>query len=119
MIHGQAELDKVLAATAALFGKDADLRDLDADTLAAALESAPTKAYPASDLPDLPQILVDLGLCPSKGQARKDFAAGAVSVNGQRLSDPAYMPVAGDFIGGQLMVLRKGKKNYGVVRQQA
>ena len=118
MIHGQAELDKVLAASAALFAKDADLRALDPATLEAALESAPSRDYPAGGLPDLPQVLVDLGLCPSKGQARKDFAAGAVSLNGGKVTDPAYAPAEPDFIGGRLLVLRKGKKNYGVVRLQ-
>ncbi|MDR3640916.1 MAG: tyrosine--tRNA ligase [Humidesulfovibrio sp.] len=121
MVHGEEELAKVLAATDALFGKG-DLRALDHGTLAAALESAPAKDYAFAALPDLPQILVDLNLCPSKGQARKDIQAGAVSLNGDKVSDAARALTEDDFLGevnathGAFVVLRKGKKNYGLVR---
>jgi len=121
MVHGEEELTKVLAATEALFGKG-DLRATDPGTLAAALESAPAKEYAFAALPDLPQILVDLGLCPSKGQARKDIQAGAVSLNGDKVADAARALTEDDFLGevnatcGAFLVLRKGKKNYGLVR---
>jgi len=121
MVHGEEELKKVIAATEALFGKG-DLRATDPGTLAAALESAPSKEYQFDALPDLPQILVDLGLCPSKGQARKDVQAGAVALNGDKVADAARALTAEDFFGevnatcGAFLVLRKGKKNYGLVR---
>jgi tyrosyl-tRNA synthetase len=121
MVHGEEELQKVLAATEALFGKG-DLKALDPGTLAAALESAPAKDYAFAELPDLPQILVDLNLCPSKGQARKDIQAGAVSLNGDKVTDAARKLAEDDFLGevnathGAFLVLRKGKKNYGLVR---
>jgi len=121
MVHGEEELTKVLAATEALFGKG-DLKALDPGTLAAALESAPAHDYPFAALPDLPQILVDLGLCPSKGQARKDIQAGAVSINGDKVTDAARALTEDDFLGevnatsGAFLVLRKGKKNYGLAR---
>ena len=121
MVHGEEELAKVLAATEALFGKG-DLKTLDPGTLAAALESAPAHDYQFAALPDLPQILVDLGLCPSKGQARKDIQAGAVSINGDKVTDAARALTEDDFLGevnatfGAFLVLRKGKKNYGLAR---
>ncbi len=119
MVHGAEELHKVLAATEALFGKG-DLRALDHATLKAALEAAPARNYAPADLPDLPQMLVDLGLSPSKGQARKDIQAGAVSLNNDKVADAARVLGQGDFLGdtacGAFAVLRKGKKNYGLVR---
>jgi len=114
MVHGQDELAKVLAATDALFGKG-DIKAIDPAMLGAALESAPAKSY-TGELPDLPQILVDLGLCPSKGQAKKDIQAGAISLNGDKVGDAAHLLAGPDFLGGTLAVLRKGKKNYGLVR---
>lgn len=113
MIHGQHELDRVLAATEALFGKG-DLKTVDPGTVRAALESAPHKHYAPGDVPDLPQMLMDLGLVKSKGQARKDIKGGGVYINGQRVEDGQEISDA-DFIGGELMVIRKGKKNYGLV----
>lgn len=113
MIHGQHELDRVLAATDALFGKG-DLKTVDPGTLRAALESAPTFRYAPGDVPDLPQMLVDLRLVNSKGQARKDIKGGGVYINGERVADGQEIQDT-DFIAGELLVIRKGKKNYGLI----
>ncbi|MFW5836831.1 MAG: tyrosine--tRNA ligase [Desulfovibrionaceae bacterium] len=114
MIHGEEELAKVEAATAALFGKG-DVRRADPKTLKAAMETAPSMSCDRAQAPDLPQMLADLGLCKSKGQARKDIRAGGVYVNGERVQDEAWRPTAGDFLGGEVLLLRKGKKNWGLV----
>ncbi|WP_419785725.1 tyrosine--tRNA ligase [Pseudodesulfovibrio sp.] len=113
MIHGQPELDRVLAASEALFGTG-DLRKVDPATLRAALESAPHRHYAPGDVPDIPQMLVDLKLVGSKGQARKDIKAGGVYLMGERV-DEGQEILDTDFIGGELLVLRKGKKNYGLI----
>jgi len=113
MIHGQHELDRVLSATEALFGKG-DLKSVDSTTLRSALESAPNFRYAPGDVPDLPQMLVDLGLVKSKGQARKDIKAGGVYINGERVEDGHEISDA-DFMAGELLVIRKGKKNYGLI----
>lgn len=113
MIHGQPELERVLAATEALFGKG-ELKTVDPKTLRSALESAPNFRYAAGDIPDLPQMLVDLGLVKSKGQARKDIKGGGVYINGERFEDGREIAES-DFIASELLVIRKGKKNYGLV----
>jgi tyrosyl-tRNA synthetase len=113
MIHGQHELERVLAATEALFGKG-DIKSVDPSTLRAALESAPHKHYAQGDVPDIPQMLVDLKLVKSKGQARKDIKGGGVYLAGERVEDGQEATDA-DFIGGELLVIRKGKKNYGLI----
>ncbi len=113
MIHGEEELNKVLNATNALFGKG-DITQVDASTISSALESAPSKAYPLNDLPDLFQIMVDLGFSKSKGQARKDTKGGGVYINQQRVNEK-FIPGADSFIEGKVMLLRKGKKNYGLI----
>ncbi|MGE4504161.1 MAG: tyrosine--tRNA ligase [Desulfovibrionaceae bacterium] len=113
MIHGQEELDRVLRATDALFGKG-DITQVDAKTIMAALGSAPRVEYSGAELPDLFQIMVDLGMAASKGQARKDAKGGGVYVNQERVGDD-YAPSAASFIEGRVMLIRKGKKNYGLV----
>ncbi|WP_319541109.1 tyrosine--tRNA ligase [uncultured Pseudodesulfovibrio sp.] len=113
MIHGQMELDRVLAATEALFGKG-DLKSIDPVTLRSALESAPTFRYAPGDVPDLPQMFVDLGMVKSKGQARKDLKAGGIYINGERVEED-HVVSDSDFIAGELLVIRKGKKNYGLI----
>lgn len=113
MIHGQRELERVQAATAALFGKG-DIKSVDAGTLRSALESAPQRIYAPGDVPDIPQILVELELAKSKGEARKALKAGGVYINGERVAED-HEVTESDFVGGDLMVVRKGKKNYGMV----
>jgi tyrosyl-tRNA synthetase len=80
----------------------------------AALGSAPRVEYSGAELPDLFQIMVDLGMAASKGQARKDAKGGGVYVNQERVGDD-YAPSAASFIEGRVMLIRKGKKNYGLV----
>ena len=113
IVHGEAELAKVHAATQALFGSG-DLAAVDPATLRQALESAPTVTVPKSAIPDLPQLLVDLDLAKSKGEARKALQAGGVYLNNERATSPDS-PTPAQALGGQLLLLRKGKKNYGLV----
>ncbi|MBI9111777.1 tyrosine--tRNA ligase [Maridesulfovibrio ferrireducens] len=117
MIHGKEELEKVQAATVALFG-GGDVKSVDSATLREAMEAAPGVEYAADAIPDLPQILMDLGLVKSKGQARKDITAGGLYINNERVSDFGYIPVDADFIGGEVLLIRKGKKSYGLVTRK-
>ena len=115
MVHGETEMDRVVKTSEYLFGK-CGLDEVDVKTLKAALETAPGKQYAAKgDIPDVVTLLVELGLSASKSQARKDLAAGAVTVNNCKVADGYAFPDA-DFVGGELLLMRKGKKNYGVVR---
>ena len=63
----------------------------------------------------LVELLVHAGLCPSKGQARKDIEGGGVNINNVREASAARAVTAGDLLFGKHVLLRKGKKNYVVV----
>jgi tyrosyl-tRNA synthetase len=60
--------------------------------------------------------LVDLGIVQSKRQAREDITNGSISMNGERISDLTLEVTAGLAIGGQYIIIRKGKKNYSLVK---
>ncbi|MNR16998.1 Tyrosine--tRNA ligase [compost metagenome] len=60
--------------------------------------------------------LVDLGIEPSKRQAREDITKGAISLNGERVTDIGVEVTAEDAIGGRFIIIRKGKKNYSLVK---
>jgi len=60
------------------------------------------------------ELLIQVGLCPSKGQARKDIDGGGVYVNNLRETNFQRIISTNDLIGTHLL-LRKGKKNYLVV----
>ncbi len=118
LVHGEAELNRAIAASQALFG--AAIRELDESTLLEVLSGAPQIQKPKAVLegPGYPLIdaLVDAGLCPSKGQARKDVSAGGIYVNNERVADVATALAPKDLIAGASVVLRKGKKNYSLLR---
>jgi tyrosyl-tRNA synthetase len=63
----------------------------------------------------LVELLVHIGLCPSKGQARKDIEGGGVYVNNLREASSQRAVTAKDLLFGKHLLLRKGKRNYVVL----
>ena len=120
-VHGDAELARVLRATEALFG-GGDLRGIGGDILDEALAAAPSIAVPRSRFDgegaSLADLLTEVGACPSKSEARRQLGAGGIYVNGVPLGTASVdtRVTARDLIDGRLLVLRRGKKNYYVIR---
>ena len=70
-----------------------------------------------TNIPPIADLLVTLGLATSKGDAGRLMKGGGFYVNNVQV--PAgEVPVltAGNFLGGKLCILRKGKKSYATVR---
>jgi len=111
LVHGEAELKRAESATQALFGSS--IKELDEKTLLDVMKGAPStkREMPATGAP-LIDLLVEAGLCQSKGAARKDVTAGGIYINNERITDPALQITQKDLIAGGYVVLRKGKKTY-------
>ena len=104
LVHGAAATQAAIAATDALFGQG-DLASLDAQTLESALRELPNTTSPATT--PIAQLLVDTGLSPSLGAARRSIGEGGVYVNNERVDDESLpLPV----LPGGMAVLRRGKK---------
>ena len=116
IVHGDAEVTRAESATQALFGTA--IRELDEATLLDVMSDAPSTQKDKATLGQYTLIdaLVDSGLCASKGAARKDIAAGGIYVNNDRVNDVNATLKSADLIGGAHVVLRKGKKNYHLIR---
>jgi tyrosyl-tRNA synthetase len=115
LVHGVSELEKVEAVSVSLFG-EGSLAGLDEKTLREALDSLPhTEVEPGGMLPALADLLVLVGLEASKSNARKTIESGGIYADHQRQKDPKWMPTWGDLEKG-FVLLRKGKKNYGVLK---
>lgn len=72
---------------------------------------------PFAELPELTNVidgLVSLGLAASKSAARRLVDQGGVSVNGQRVTDSP-----GDPLRGRYYLIRKGARDYGLIRVTA
>ncbi len=117
LVHGEAGLKRAELATQALFSTE--IRNLDEQTLREVFQDAPTTRLERARLDGAGLGLIDAvaesGLCPSKGQARKDIQAGGIYVNNERVQDPAATLGAKDLIAERFLVLRKGKKTYQLI----
>ncbi len=120
LVHGETERAGAEAAARALFGHG-DLADLPEATLSAALREAPhgevrPEEIVNGELPSIVDLLVRSGLVDSRGAARRAIAEGGAYVNNQRVADENWRPSQGDFLAGQWLVLRRGKRSVGGVR---
>ena len=111
----------MLRATEALFG-GGDLRGIGGDLLDEALAAAPSITVPRSRFEGegalIVDLLVEVGACPSKSDARRQLGAGGIAVNGVSLGTASVETkvTASDLIDGRLLVLRRGKRNNYVIR---
>jgi tyrosyl-tRNA synthetase len=115
LIHGEDALHRARIASAVLFGEGGDILDSRINFFEDIDGEVPTKEIEKSKLggDGLPliELVVQAGLCPSKGQARKDIEAGGIYVNNHRERELTRAITAKDLIHGHVL-LRKGKKNY-------
>ncbi|MGN7134986.1 tyrosine--tRNA ligase [Rhodococcoides corynebacterioides] len=116
LVHGAENTAAVELASRALFGRG-DLDDLDPGTLGAALREAGVVEVEAGEQPTIVDLLVSSGLCESKGAARRVLKEGGASVNNRKIADEDWRPEVTDFLHGEWLVLRRGKKNMAGVRR--
>ena len=117
LIHGADATAEAIRASEILFG--GELKGVAEATFNELVGEVPTKDIEKSKLDGagipLVELLVHAGLCPSKGQARKDIEGGGVNVNNVREASATRAVTARDLLFGKHLLLRKGKKNYVVV----
>jgi tyrosyl-tRNA synthetase len=115
LIHGEDALHRARIASAVLFGEGGDILDSRINFFEDIDGEVPTQEIEKSKLGGhglpLIELVVQTGLCPSKGQARKDIEAGGIYVNNNRERELTRVITAKDLIHGHVL-LRKGKKNY-------
>jgi tyrosyl-tRNA synthetase len=110
LVHGADQTRRIEEASAALFGGE-PLQHVDAEVLIHALETARPLVTDAGGM-SLTDLFVEAGLVQSRSEARRAFAEGGAYLNNERAEDPDYVPTDGDFVGGRVLVLRRGKKNF-------
>jgi tyrosyl-tRNA synthetase len=115
LVHGKRATEQVVAASSALFGRG-DLRELDADTLDAALAEAPHADVRIAEAPTIVDLLVATGLAESRGAARRTVGEGGAYVNNAKVPDEAWTLDEADLLAGRWAVVRRGKRNLAGVR---
>jgi tyrosyl-tRNA synthetase len=120
LVHGKAACDEAVRASEIMFGGG-----LDGVTEALFNDVAgeiPTKQLGRQSLEGpgmaLAEALVLSGLCPSKGQARKDVEGGGIYLNNVRVAEAGRTVSSGDLLFGKFVLLRKGKRSYVLLRAE-
>ncbi len=118
MIHGETAVSKAEQAAKVLFGGDLD--GLDAADIQDIFAEVPSSQLPKTDLEGdgcpVADLLADCGLAQSKGDARRTIQGGGVYLNNRRIEDPAQMITVNDLFAGHFLILRKGRKQYHLVK---
>jgi tyrosyl-tRNA synthetase len=118
MVHGAAETERAEKASAALFSEE--ISDLDEQMLLDVFAEVPTTSMSRSSLDGngLPVVdaLTIAGLCSSKGKARTTIEQGGAYVNNRRIQSTEAMLTAADLLHARYLVLRKGRRDYHLVR---
>ena len=117
-VHGETGLRSALKASEILFGgeieevNDAELVEIFADVPSAELQGDFLKGegYWIVD------ALQAARLVKSGGEARRSVNEGGIYLNNRRVSDPQYRLTPSDLASESVIVLRKGKRNYGLLR---
>jgi tyrosyl-tRNA synthetase len=117
-VHGPTALEQAEQAARVLFG--GEISGLSAEAIQDIFADVPSSELPGEQLSGLDYSIVDLlastTLVKSKGEARRAIAEGGIYVNNRRVSDPGETVSGQEAIEGQFIVLRKGRKNYHLVR---
>jgi tyrosyl-tRNA synthetase len=118
MVHGEYELRKAIQASQVLFGGEiGDLSAREVLDIFAEVPSGdlPRASFEGEGLPIIDAVLA-AGYATSRGAARRLIEGGGIYVNNRRVSDPQARLGLSMLIDGQYMVLRKGAKDYHLIR---
>ena len=116
LVHGEVALMAARRITECLFsGQLVDLTENDLEQLAQ--DGMPGLQLDRSNA-GLIDALAASGLAKSKSEARTFIQGGSVTVNGNKIDALDHVLAGDDLLYGRFTILRRGKKNYGLISWQ-
>ena len=118
MVHSEKDYEAAVEASQILFSNNAGeaLKALDEQTLLDIFDGVPrftvSRAELEEGIPVLDLLAVKTQVFPSKGEARKMVQGGGVSLNKEKITDPAATIDASALLGRKYLHIQKGKKNH-------
>jgi tyrosyl-tRNA synthetase len=121
LVHGAGACADAVKASEIMFGGGLD--GIGESLFSDVAAEIPNKGIERSKLEGAGSSLVDLlvhsGLCPSRGQAKRDVEGGGIYLNNVRVADAARSVALSDLLFGRYVLLRKGKKSYALLKAEA
>jgi tyrosyl-tRNA synthetase len=116
IVHGEEGLQTALKVTKAAAPGSETI--LDSGTLEAISKDMPNASVAKAELvgKKLLDLIVTVGMRPSKGQAREMIRSGSVYLNNQKIEDENAAIAEEHLIDGKMLLLAIGKKNKMLVR---
>jgi len=117
-IHGPEQYHKAVRTTEQLFADPQEPGDLSPETLQS-MEGVQTLEFPASKIEsgiDLISLMVECGLFPTRGEARRMVRNGGISINRQKITDEFQMVTPAQLLPGNYLLIQKGKKHFSLIR---
>ena len=105
-LHGKEEYNKAVKMSEALFS--GDIKNLTKEEIEICFKGVPEVTITSLNLLD---TLIQSKICSSKREAREFITSGAISINGDKITDPSYELTNKDFIEDAI-IIKRGKKNY-------
>ncbi|RPJ49862.1 MAG: tyrosine--tRNA ligase [Chloroflexi bacterium] len=120
MVHGPSALARAEQASQALFG--GDIAGLPGEDIQDIFAEVPSSELPKASLEgqglNIVDLLVNTGFLKSKGEARRAITEGGIYLNNRRVTEPTQQAGVSELLDGRFLVLRRGKKNYHLVKVQ-
>jgi tyrosyl-tRNA synthetase len=120
LLHGETSLARAEQASQVLFG--GNLAGLSMEEIADIFSDVPSCEVPRTSLDGngmgIIELLKTAGVTQSNGEGRRAVSEGGIYLNNQRVTDVAAMVSLQNTLEGQFIVLRRGAKNYRLVKVQ-
>ncbi len=114
LVHGEKETLRAEKISQSLFyGSPKDLSEKEIEE---GLKDVPTSEIEGKKEIGLIDLILTAGISSSKRQAREDISSGAISVNGEIFSDPDKIISASERLWDKYIIIRRGKKNYFLIK---
>ena len=115
LVHGEEQVARAERASAVLFGEG--LSQANVEDVLMVFADAPSSelALPSEGMP-LVELLTMVKLASSKSEAMRLLKSGGIYVNNVRATDERARLTAAEAIGGELILLRKGRRDQHLVR---
>lgn len=110
-LHGKEEYDKAVKISEALFS--GNVKDIDTNLIEKVFKDVPNSDMKSDK--NIVDLLVDTNICSSKREAREFITTGAISLNGDRITDLDAVITKDNSIDNKYIIVRRGKKKYYLV----
>ena len=111
-IHSEQDYQQALKISAALFS--GDIKSLTAKEIEMGFNDLPCVEVEEGNM--LVDLLISSQVASSKREAREFLRNGAITINGDKITDEAHVVTKQDAIEEKFIVLRRGKKKYALAK---